>query len=44
MENEVGIKDKYNHTTYTDEEIDALLEYFQCEGHELEPFLDRFEY
>lgn len=44
METEVGVKDKYNHSTYTDEEIDSLLEYFKCESQELEPFLDSFEY
>lgn len=44
MENEVGVKDKYSHAVYTDEEIDALLDYFQCEGAELQPFLDSFQY
>lgn len=44
MNTEVSIKEKYSHPTYTNEEIEALLKYFQCEGLELRPFLDRFEY
>jgi hypothetical protein len=29
--------------SYSNEEIDAMLKYFQCNGLELKPFLDRFE-
>lgn len=43
METEVQVKGKYHHSVYTDEEIDALLEYFQCNDVELKPFLDKFE-
>ena len=42
METEVRVK-KRNHPTYTNEEIDALLNYFQCSDFELQPFLDRFD-
>lgn len=44
MELEQSAKGKYHHTIYSDEEIDALLDYFQCNGIELKPFLDRFDY
>ncbi|MGI0018883.1 MAG: hypothetical protein ACREAY_00265 [Nitrososphaera sp.] len=43
MATEVKVKKRYNHPTYTDEEIDALLEYFKYSGLELKPFLDRFD-
>jgi hypothetical protein len=41
MTAEVDMKGKYK--SYSDEEIDALLKYFQCNGLELKPFLDKFE-
>ena len=40
MTTEVNIKGKYK--SYSEEEIEALLKYFQCNGLELKPFLDRF--
>lgn len=32
---------KYDHPEYTDEEIDALINYFNCEGLDLRPILDK---
>lgn len=43
MTTETYVKGKYNHTRYTDEDIDALLEYFQCDDLDPRPLLNGFD-
>lgn len=36
-------KEKPEYPAFTAKEIEALLQYFQCNGLELKPFLKKFE-